>query len=632
MQKGLGIHAAKVAFKQSAVWGVVTLAFQILIYTNHNDRSFISSMVWQLMLLIFYGALWLIPQRRLFRRPAVIYYARTWFLFRILCMTASTLFYFDRTHAIGNCVYIIGTLFPFTIFEPLLMYYTLLQDSKWWQGQDIFQGRRNKDNEEIRSPLQGIDINLKSAQSLAGTMDRMGKLTSSMSSSLHNSANMSSKRPSTNLGALENGEGRGDSRDSVTQDNTNTNAQVSGGGAVRLLNFAYISLDKNKQLGSGSFSRVYRGKYRDKDCAVKLIFTLDLTVDVIKRIAAEAQLLSLIRHPNVVDILGVSVLPPSVCILLELCSNGSLGDVLRNTTAVTAALCSFNPILDPGNQSDIADNSVAVSALSMRGYVNGFNSFVGFDKLGLASTTEGSVRSFSNNSTVSALMSVSTGVGGGSSSQSFNRSHSFNLASAVTAAVAPAPPSVTEQQMAALSLSWTDRLYLAVGCARGLAALHTFSADLCHRDIKSFNFLIDSQLNAKISDLELGMAELLNHGSKNKEKRKSGTSSTSPSMVGEKSEMSEADSDHRPSIAGNEILANWAAPEVIQGSSYTQAADIYSFALVLWEILVGRVPFSEVKKQDDIRRRVMSGVRPLIPTCYVTGKNNSICSIVLLDG
>lgn len=40
-----------------------------------------------------------------------------------------------------------------------------------------------------------------------------------------------------------------------------------------------------------------------------------------------------------------------------------------------------------------------------------------------------------------------------------------------------------------LYITWADRLYLAIGCARGLNALHAHSPDLCHRDIKSFNFL-----------------------------------------------------------------------------------------------------------------------------------------------
>jgi serine/threonine protein kinase len=56
------------------------------------------------------------------------------------------------------------------------------------------------------------------------------------------------------------------------------------------------------------------------------------------------------------------------------------------------------------------------------------------------------------------------------------------------------------------NLSTADRMFLALGCAKGLAALHNYSAipGLCHRDIKSYNFLIDDQLNSKIADLELG--------------------------------------------------------------------------------------------------------------------------------
>jgi hypothetical protein len=93
-----------------------------------------------------------------------------------------------------------------------------------------------------------------------------------------------------------------------------------------------------------------------------------------------------------------------------------------------------------------------------------------------------------------------------------------------------------------LSLSTIDLYYLALGCTRGLKAIHqlgnqgsvnsisnstgassrqsrTVSLPLggtasikseikmvrfCHRDVKSLNFLVDSQLNAKVADLELG--------------------------------------------------------------------------------------------------------------------------------
>ncbi len=65
--------------------------------------------------------------------------------------------------------------------------------------------------------------------------------------------------------------------------------------AVKLANFAYITLDSKSLLGQGSFSKVYRGTYKGTECAIKLIFTVDLTTDVINRVAAEAQVLSSIK-------------------------------------------------------------------------------------------------------------------------------------------------------------------------------------------------------------------------------------------------------------------------------------------------------------------------------------------------
>ena len=153
-------------------------------------------------------------------------------------------------------------------------------------------------------------------------------------------------------------------------------------GTIRLLNFAYLSVDaKAKLLGAGSFSKVSSGYYKGQPVAIKMLFTQDLNPDVIKRCSNEARILSELSHSdNVVKIYGAAVLPPSVCIILEICEYGSLSDVLR------------------GHQ------------------------------------------------------------GGG-----INR--------------------------AQLKLSLSDRMFLAYGCAKGLEALHSYSPDLCHRDIKSFNYL-----------------------------------------------------------------------------------------------------------------------------------------------
>ena len=86
---------------------------------------------------------------------------------------------------------------------------------------------------------------------------------------------------------------------------------------VKLLNFSYIKLNKTQMLGEGSFSRVYRGTYKRRECAIKMIFTFDLTADEIRRVAAESQILSSLKHPNIIgkhyQLLVCALIMPLLC-------------------------------------------------------------------------------------------------------------------------------------------------------------------------------------------------------------------------------------------------------------------------------------------------------------------------------
>lgn len=54
-----------------------------------------------------------------------------------------------------------------------------------------------------------------------------------------------------------------------------------------------------------------------------------------------------------------------------------------------------------------------------------------------------------------------------------------------------------------------------------------------------------------------------------------------------------------------EFLPNWAAPEVVvAGGRHTQASDVYSFALVMWEMISRKIPFADFRQADDIRAMV----------------------------
>ncbi|XP_076910254.1 putative serine/threonine-protein kinase PBL10 isoform X2 [Bidens hawaiensis] len=105
-------------------------------------------------------------------------------------------------------------------------------------------------------------------------------------------------------------------------------------------------------------------------------------------------------------------------------------------------------------------------------------------------------------------------------------------------------------------LSWTLRLKVALGAAKGLAYLHSPEANVIYRDFKCSNILIDSDYNAKLSDFGLAKDGPLD-----------GKSHVSTRVMG---------------------TYGYAAPEYMATGHLTERSDIYSFGVVLLEILTGR--------------------------------------------
>lgn len=130
MQKGCGRGSAVKAARVTIIWAGITFVLQIMAYTTAGITSITAQCIWSSMLLIFYFCLWKLPQNRLFRRPAAIFYARFWFWFRVVTLTCYGLAE-SRTEvlsAIGSCGYAFGPLLGFTILQPYVCYWTLLED------------------------------------------------------------------------------------------------------------------------------------------------------------------------------------------------------------------------------------------------------------------------------------------------------------------------------------------------------------------------------------------------------------------------------------------------------------------------------------------------------------------------
>lgn len=124
------------------------------------------------------------------------------------------------------------------------------------------------------------------------------------------------------------------------------------------------------------------------------------------------------------------------------------------------------------------------------------------------------------------------------------------------------------------TLSWSIRLRIAKGTARGLAYLHECSPrKFVHGDIKPSNILLDNEFQPYISDF--GLNRLINITGNNP--------SSSGGFIGGALPYLKSVQPERAN--------NYRAPEArVSGNRPTQKWDVYSFGVVLLELLTGKSP------------------------------------------
>ncbi|XVF22881.1 hypothetical protein REPUB_Repub12eG0209000 [Reevesia pubescens] len=106
-------------------------------------------------------------------------------------------------------------------------------------------------------------------------------------------------------------------------------------------------------------------------------------------------------------------------------------------------------------------------------------------------------------------------------------------------------------------LSWKTRLQIILGAAEGLAYLHEgLEVQVIYRDFKASNVLLDGNFNPKLSDFGLA-----------REGPMDGRTHVSTAVVG---------------------TYGYAAPDYIETGHLTDKSDVWSFGVVLYEILTGR--------------------------------------------
>ncbi|KAG4146855.1 hypothetical protein ERO13_D05G185300v2 [Gossypium hirsutum] len=119
-------------------------------------------------------------------------------------------------------------------------------------------------------------------------------------------------------------------------------------------------------------------------------------------------------------------------------------------------------------------------------------------------------------------------------------------------------------------------LKLAIDVSEGMSYLH--QNGIMHRDLKAANLLMDENGVVKIADF--GVAR----------------------VQAQTGVMTAETGTYR-----------WMAPEVIEHKPYDHKADVFSFGVVLWEMLTGKLPYENLTPLQAAVGVVQKGLRPVIP-------------------
>ncbi|KAI2648898.1 Ephrin type-A receptor 3 [Labeo rohita] len=112
-----------------------------------------------------------------------------------------------------------------------------------------------------------------------------------------------------------------------------------------------------------------------------------------------------------------------------------------------------------------------------------------------------------------------------------------------------------------------------VGMMRGIAAGMQYLSEMnyVHRDLAARNILVNGNLVCKVSDF--GLSRVL-----------------------------EDDPEAAYTTRGGKIPIRWTAPEAITYRKFTSASDVWSYGIVMWEVIsYGERPYWEMSNQDVIK-------------------------------
>ncbi|CAJ1375827.1 unnamed protein product [Effrenium voratum] len=134
-----------------------------------------------------------------------------------------------------------------------------------------------------------------------------------------------------------------------------------------------------------------------------------------------------------------------------------------------------------------------------------------------------------------------------------------------------------------IDLVYPQQIKMCRDVARAMNYLHTFNPMIIHRDLKSLNLLLDKP----VTGLDLPLVKVCDFGVA-------------------KFQVQAGNWGQMTNQAGTK---HWMAPEMWTGSTYDEKVDVFSYAMVIYEIICREVPFEE-EEPADVGKYTVAGIRP----------------------
>lgn len=128
-------------------------------------------------------------------------------------------------------------------------------------------------------------------------------------------------------------------------------------------------------------------------------------------------------------------------------------------------------------------------------------------------------------------------------------------------------------------ICWEQKFKMLADTASAQAHLHSFNPPILHRDLKSLNLMLKQEITNETDEPQIKLADF---------------------------GFARAQEQAMTKCVGTK---RWMAPEVINTTKYTQKADVFSFAMVAYEVCCRHVPFIDMDVTSAVQE-ILKGARP----------------------